>query len=81
VPREHTRGRFVDLGPVAHVAHLPLAADLLGEQLQTLRAPGEEDAEPSFLRELTRGRLADPRRGAGDHRYPLAGHRRATLSD
>ena len=81
MPLEDARRDLVDLGAVAHVAHLPLGADLARDRLETVGATREEHAVPAPLRELARRRLADARGGSGDHGDSLPGHRRATLSD
>ena len=81
MPCEHASRDLVDLRAVGDVADLPLAADLARDPLELVGAPGEEHAAPAALRELARGRLPDARGGSRDHRDPLPGHRRATLSD
>src|SRR5207244_7953808 len=72
---ENGGGDPVDGFAVGDVEELVLAADLLGERAQPVLAPREQDAAPTVLREQPRRRLADPGRGARDHRYAWLGHR------
>ena len=58
--------------PVGDVADLGLAAELGRERLDPVAPAGEQDREPAVAREPPRERLADPRRGAGDHRDAAA---------
>jgi hypothetical protein len=71
VPLEDRRGDAVDGLAVADVAELPLAAELLRERPQQRLATREQDDVPAAAAQLARGRLADPRRGAGDDGYAL----------
>ena len=72
---EHAGGHRLDGVAVAHVAELDLGVDLVGECAQPVLAPRDEDALPPLPREQAGGRLADPGRGARDHRDPVAGGR------
>ena len=65
------RGDAVDGLAIADVAELPVAAELLRERPQQLLATREQDDVPAAAAQLARGRLADPRRGAGDDGYAL----------
>ena len=68
---EDRRGDAVDGLAVADVAEVPLAAELLRERPQQRLATREQDDVPAAAAQLARGRLADPRRGAGDDGYAL----------
>ena len=74
------RRDLVDLLAVGDVADLPLAADLTRQRLEPIRAPREQDAPPAAPGKLAGGRLPDPRGRPRHHRYPPAGHRRASVS-
>ena len=66
VPLQDRRGRAVDLVPVGDVADLVLAAELGRERLEPLPPARDQHQLPAAPRQLPRGRLADPARGAGD---------------
>ena len=66
VPLEDRRGRALDRRAVGDVAELELAAELRRERLEPLLPPRDEHAAPASPGELSRRRLADPARGAGD---------------
>ena len=80
VAREHVRGDLVDPTTIAHVACLPLGADLARERLETVGPSREKHAVPPALRELSRGCLPDARRGARHDRYACSSHRRGRLA-
>src|SRR5262245_58552224 len=62
-------GHPPDRLPIAHVAHLVLAADLLRDLAQPILTPPDDHARPVALRELAGDRRADPTRPACDDRY------------
>ena len=74
---EHLGAHAVDVVGVGQVArvHVGDAAelvDLVCHLLELVRAAGDEQHRPAGLSDLERGRLADPRRRAGDHHGPSA---------
>jgi hypothetical protein len=73
VPLEDGGGGAVDVLTVGDVTELVLAAQLGRERLEPLPTPRHEHAVPPSARKLARCRLADPARGAGDHRHVHAG--------
>jgi hypothetical protein len=60
------QGDLVDRCPVADVADLGLASDLVRDGLQPLAPPREEDAAERALGEGPRESCADPARPPGD---------------
>ena len=71
VALEHSLRERLDGGPVGDVAHLDLAADLVGELAEKVFAPRDEDAAPAAGGQRAGGRLADARRRSGDDGDPL----------
>jgi hypothetical protein len=65
----HGRSHPVHGFAVGHVAHLVLAADLLGCHPQPILTPSDEDAPPTALGEPACESRSDPGRAAGDDGY------------
>src|SRR5207244_3470901 len=66
MPLANTGGDALDVLAVGHVARLGLRAELLGDALQALLAPGEKDEPPIALAEPAGNRLSDPARSSRD---------------
>src|SRR5205085_2129952 len=74
----HRRRRALDRLPVGDVADLVLAVELLGQRVEPVLAPRDEDAAVAAGGEGAGDRGADPARGAGDDGDAALGAQRQT---
>jgi hypothetical protein len=72
VARCHLGRDALDRLAARDVAHVRLAAELLGERLEPVAPPREQHAPPRLAREAPGDRRADPARRAGDDGDPSA---------